>query len=233
LNNQIGQNDAVIKRMHEHYLDRWLKLYDLDEYKKWLFLGLIELLRRYAKKGLLLEIGCSKGYFTAMLNLNGFHALGSDISLTALNAAENIERIRLDAEILPFKDDVFDAVLAVHTLEHMPKPRDCLNEVFRVLKHKKPFIALTPDRDSLLAKVGYRIVRYTALKNPYHVGLMSKKELEESMKMSGFSRFALLPFHNGFLGAPFLKRILGKEFVPLSTKVLVPFSHHQLIVAIK
>ena len=168
-----------------------------------------------------------------MLNLNGFHALGSDISLTALNAAENIERIRLDAEILPFKNDVFDAVLAVHTLEHMPKPRHCLNEVFRVLKQKKPFIALTPDRDSLLARVGYRIVRYTALKNPYHVGLMNRKELEVSMKMSRFSHFALLPFHNGFLGAPFLKSILGKEFVPLSTKILVPFSHHQLIVAIK
>ena len=235
MNNQIEQNDAIIKRMHEHYSDRWLKLYDLDEYKKWLFCGLIELLRRYTKKGLLLEIGCSKGYFTAMLNRSGYHALGSDLSLTALSAAGNIEKIRLDAEILPFKNDVFDAVLAVHTIEHMPKPRKCLEEIFRVLKQKKPFIAITPDRESLLAKAGYRLVRYTALKNPYHVGLMSRKELEESMKMSGFSNFALLPFHNGFLGAPFLKRLLGKEFIPLpiSTEILLPFSHHQLIVALK
>jgi len=219
--------------MHEHYLDRWMKLYELDEYKDWLFRGLIRLLRRYTKKGLLLEIGCSKGYFSAMLDHIGYHALGSDISLTALSAAENIERIRSDAEILPFKNNVFDAVLAVHTIEHMPEPSKCLSEIFRVLKQKKPFIAVTPDRESLLAKVGYRVIRYTALKNPYHVGLMSRMELEESMKMSGFSSFALLPFHNGFLGAPFLKRLLGKEFIPLSTEILLPFSHHQLIVALK
>src|SRR5271157_91785 len=235
MNNQVEQDDIIIKKMHEHYLDRWLKLYDLDEYKQWLFCGLIKLLRKYTQKGTVLEIGCSKGYFTNMLSRNGYHAIGGDISLTALRAAAKIERIRLDAEMLPFKNDVFDAVLAVYTIEHMPRPGKCLDEIFRVLKQKKPFIAVTPDKESLLTKVGFHLVRYTSLKNPYHVGLMSRKELARAMETSGFGHFVLLPFHNGFLGAPFLKRFLGREFIPipLNTNILLPFSHHQLIVALK
>lgn len=98
MNNQVEQDDTIIKKMHEHYLDRWLKLYDFDEYKQWLFCGLMKLLRKYIKKGTVLEIGCSKGYFTSMLSSNGYHAIGSDISLTALRAAAKIERMRLDAE---------------------------------------------------------------------------------------------------------------------------------------
>jgi SAM-dependent methyltransferase len=235
MNSQIEQDDTIIKKMHEHYLDRWLKLYDFDEYKQWLFRGLLKLLRKYTKKGTVLEIGCSKGYFTNMLSHNGYHAIGSDISLTALRTAAKIERTRLDAEILPFKNDTFDAVLAVYTIEHIPKPSKCLDEIFRVLKPKKPFIAVTPDKESVLTKVGFHLVRYTSLKNPYHVGLMSRKELKKSMETSGFSDFVLLPFHNGFLGAPLLKRFLRKEFIPipLSTNVLFPFSHHQLIMALK
>jgi hypothetical protein len=67
---------------------------------------------------------------------------------------------------------------------------------------------VTPDRDSLIAKLGCRVVRYTALKNPYHMSLMNRKELKELVRKAGIP-------------------------IPISKMILIPFSHHQLLIAIK
>ena len=73
-----------IKLRHEHYLDRWLGLYEMDRYKIWLFKGLLRILGRYVSNGRILDLGCAKGYLVEMLNSNGYSAIGVDISLTAL-----------------------------------------------------------------------------------------------------------------------------------------------------
>jgi len=219
-----------IKLRHEYYLDKWLGLYELDYYKTWLFKGLLKILRKYASNGRVLDLGCAKGYFVDMLNLNGYSALGVDISLTALKKGmERIDKVSADSEALPFKNCFFKGVLAVQTLEHFPNPHQAVSEVYRVLKPGGIFLAITPDRDSPIAKIGCRVVKYTSLKNPYHVSLMNRKELEDLVRKAGFSKFTILPFHNGFFGAPFIRFIP----IPISTRILIPFSHHQLLIAIK
>jgi SAM-dependent methyltransferase len=225
-----------VKLAHEHYLDKWLGLYEYDAYKAWLFSGVIEILKEYVKHGTVLELGCSKGYLCMLLDHEGYHSVGGDISLTALRSAKRkIEATRLDGELLPFRNGCFDAVLAINALEHMLNPHNSIEEIFRILKDKGLFLAITPDRASLLAKLGYRLVKYTSLKNPYHAGLMDRRELRAFMRNGGFKDFMILPFHNGFLGAPVVDKVFRREFIPLpiSTKVVIPLSHHQLVVAIK
>jgi SAM-dependent methyltransferase len=151
-----------------------------------------------------------------------------------LRCAEDRSRVlRFDGEVLPFKGGVFDAVLAINALEHMPLPWRVLEEVFRVLRRGGLFLAITPDRDSLVGRVGRWLVEYTSLKNPYHVGLMNKREMGEYLGGAGFGSFAVLPFHNGFLGAPFIERISRREFIPIPTYLFMPFSHHQMVIALK
>jgi SAM-dependent methyltransferase len=210
----VSQEESIsIKLRHEHYLDKWLSVYEMDRYKIWLFRGLLRILRKYILNGRILDLGCAKGYLVEMLNSNGYSAIGVDISLTALK--NGVRK--------------FDGVLAVHTLEHFPNPHQAVSEVYRVLRRRGVFLAVTPDRDSLIAKIGYKVVKYTALRNPYHVSLMNRKELKELVRKAGFSEFTILPFHNGFSGAPFI----GFIPIPISTRILIPFSHHQLLIAIK
>jgi SAM-dependent methyltransferase len=212
-------------------LDRWLSLYEYNEYKKWLFSELTALLKKYITSGSVLEIGCSKGYLCNQLDKYGYSCVGGDISLTALRATKNIEIARLDGEMLPFKNQCFDAVLSINTIEHMPKPAKSIKEIFRVLKRNGLFIAITPDKDSPLGKIGRYLVKYTSLKNPYHVGLMNKKELTISLKKASFKQFTIQPFHNGFLGAPIINAFKRPPFMPIPMSIHIPFSPHLIVVA--
>jgi SAM-dependent methyltransferase len=231
---QTKPNQSVaIKRAHEHYLDRWLGLYEYDEYREWLFSGLLKILKEYVTHGSVLEIGCSKGYLSNLLNKNGFSSIGGDISKTALRLTKNIKTVRIDGENLPFKNCCFDVVLAISTIEHMPKPANCIQETSRVLKKNGLFIAITPDKNSYLGKIGYHLVNYTSLKNPYHVGLINKKELTSMLNEAGFKKLLLQPFHNGFFGAPLLEKVFHKKVIPIPLKVPIPFSHHFIAIAYK
>lgn len=223
----------AIKQSNEHYLDRWLGLYEYDDYRKWLFSELLETLKEHIKHGSILEIGCSKGYLTRLLDKNGYSSVGGDISKTALRYARNIKTVRLDGETLPFRSSCFDAVLAISTIEHLPEPELCVREVSRVLKKNGLFIIITPDKDSVLGKVGYYLVDYTSLKNPYHVGLMNKEELTIILNNAGFEQFYVHPFHNGFFGAPFIQQVLHRKIIPIPLKVPIPFSHHLMAIAYK
>ena len=132
----VSQEESIsIKLRHEHYLDKWFSLYEMDRYKIWLFRGLLRILRKYILNGRILDLGYAKGYLIEMLNSNGYSVIGVDISLTALkNSIGKIDKARTDAEALPFKDCSFEGVLAVHTLELLLNPHSAISKVFRVLK---------------------------------------------------------------------------------------------------
>jgi SAM-dependent methyltransferase len=234
-NSQNQQNESTtIKLAHEHYLDRWLTRDDEHiEYRHWLFSGVTALLKDHLQIGSVLEIGCSQGYLCNQLNKNGYSSVGGDISRTALRAriTKKLNIVQLDGETLPFPSSYFDAVLAISTIEHVPKPVRVIKEVFRVLKNNGLFIAITPDRDSLLGKIGRHLLNYTALKNPYHVGLMNKQELTLFLKKAGFEQFKIQPFHNGFFGAPFIEKVFKQPLIPIPMKIHIPFSHHLIIIA--
>lgn len=55
----------------------------------------------------------------------------------------NIDVLALNQR-LPFKDQVFDAVLSCHVLEHVPDPFACAKELYRVLRPQGTLFATTP-----------------------------------------------------------------------------------------
>jgi len=183
-----------------------------------------------------LEIGCSKGYLLKELEEHGYEAIGVDISTSALRHTCSLDRvhslnaIRADGENLPTRKESVHAVLAIHTLEHLPSPEAAIQASQCVLKSRGLFLVITPNKDSALAKIA-KILPYTALKNPYHVGLMNKNILIDHIKGAGFRYVKVTPFHNGFLGLPPLKYFGG--FIPLPYRVSAPHLHHLIAVAIK
>lgn len=97
-----------------------------------------------------IDLGCGSGVFTELLQRQGFDAVGLDISprLIARGRATypGVEFLEGDVEHLPFADGSLDGVLLSGLLHHLPDPRRCVGEVFRVLKKGGSFAAFDPNR---------------------------------------------------------------------------------------
>lgn len=94
-------------------------------------------------KAKILEIGAAEGVFVAILNLNGFDALGIDPGETYVQNAQELFRenklfntkvVRGYAEAMPFENDTFDYVISYQTLEHVDSLHKTFEEIRRVLK---------------------------------------------------------------------------------------------------
>jgi ubiquinone/menaquinone biosynthesis C-methylase UbiE len=102
------------------------------------------------------DIGCGPAWFwaaTANLLPKNIDLTLSDLSAGMVREAE--ERCRTlpfgsvrgqeaDADALPFEDDCFDAIIAMHMLYHLPDPAKGIAEMFRVLK-PGGFLAVTTN----------------------------------------------------------------------------------------
>jgi SAM-dependent methyltransferase len=87
-----------------------------------------------------LEIGCSSGYFLAALKEQAPHAfvIGADYiadPLFQLSARlPGVPLLQFDLTRCPFEESVFDAIVALNVLEHIEDDELALKKVYRMLK---------------------------------------------------------------------------------------------------
>jgi ubiquinone/menaquinone biosynthesis C-methylase UbiE len=91
------------------------------------------------KKGeRILDVGCGTGTTLVAANGLGAHPFGMDISIKGLQKAKHkIDSgsfVSGDAHFLPFKDNIFNAVICKDILEHLSNDDIALREVNSVLK---------------------------------------------------------------------------------------------------
>jgi SAM-dependent methyltransferase len=102
----------------------------------------------------LLEIGVGTGRLALPLAARGLRVTGVDLSgrmmaqLLAKRGGLSVEVVRADATLLPFRRGSFDAVLAVHVFHLIPRWRDVLRELARVLPIHGVFLHAADDRTS-------------------------------------------------------------------------------------
>jgi ubiquinone/menaquinone biosynthesis C-methylase UbiE len=93
------------------------------------------------------DLGCGKGIFATHLkfiNNPSLRYFGIDIFLPYLYAVKDQGAyhclLQSDLRNLPIKDGSFDAVICVHTLEHLEKSAEYIRNFERVAKHKIIFV---------------------------------------------------------------------------------------------
>ncbi len=105
-----------------------------------------------------LDVGCASGFMISEIvstfpNANYF---GIDIYDEAIEYAKKtypfIEFKVASASKIPFKNNYFDLILFYETIEHVENPKECLQEIRRVLK-KDGILILTMDSGSLLFRL--------------------------------------------------------------------------------
>jgi SAM-dependent methyltransferase len=99
-----------------------------------------------------LEIGCGVGEFSRLLAERGARVIGADISPVAvehtrlqLERYEGTDAIVADICAIPFRDESFDLVVSLETIEHSPDPRNALAELVRVARRGGRLIISNPN----------------------------------------------------------------------------------------
>ena len=220
----------------------------------------LDLVREYINKedGLVLDLGCGKGHLTAILADYGYSAIGLDIP-TPIGEQLEISKTKWqiliwkkltrrfnsyylmgDGRFLPFKTELFDAVIGYALIEHVPHNLGglplLLNEVNRVLKRKGSFFIFKCPR-----KQAYTEKLASIIKVGHHNKLLNENTIIKLLEKTNFSvkvieRTDMIPAFPprtlqqtwNFLWLPLLRLELILLKTPLSQ-----ISHHISVIARK
>jgi SAM-dependent methyltransferase len=142
-----------------NYADRPLGASSMYGFARRYYAGLV---RRFSpppsagRRRRLLEIGCGLGHLLGLLQ-HDFECLGIDridfaVEQTRLNAPA-AEARPMDADDLSaFDDEAFDAVVALHVVEHLENPGQAVHQVARILRPAGLFLFATPNPDYALRR---------------------------------------------------------------------------------
>jgi 2-polyprenyl-3-methyl-5-hydroxy-6-metoxy-1,4-benzoquinol methylase len=145
----------------------------------------LAMIRRHAPGGKLLEIGCANGFFLNAARMS-YETVGVEPSRSARDYARG--KLRLDVpaatmEEARFPDSSFDAVALIDVIEHLPDPLAMLREAARVTKPGGILYLVTPDVESLSARILRG--RWWGLR-PAHIYYFSAGTLAAMVEKAGF-----------------------------------------------
>lgn len=82
----------------------------------------------------LLEVGCSRGYLTRLVQQLAPDTRGIDLNAEAIARGVTRDLCVMDVQRLAFADETFDKVFSFHCIEHVPDLGAALREMDRVLR---------------------------------------------------------------------------------------------------
>jgi 2-polyprenyl-3-methyl-5-hydroxy-6-metoxy-1,4-benzoquinol methylase len=135
-------------------------------------------------RGTVLDLGAGDGAFTAPLTQRGQRVVACDLSRSRLKNLNcyTPELVECDALAVPFKPAVFDTILFIEVLEHLPgrdAQRRLLAELGQALKPGGAIVLTTPNRP--VYRIMTRLWKWFGGQDPdpTHYAELSWPELEE------------------------------------------------------
>jgi SAM-dependent methyltransferase len=190
-----------------NYADRPLGKYSMYWFARRYYAAL---LKRYAPPGggKLLEMGCGLGHLTGLLQ-DDFQCVAIDladyaIEQTRRNAPKAQAMVHNADDLSIFADGDFSAVVALHLLEHLPRPDQSMREVFRILRPGGVFLYATPNPNYSLRR--FKDPQTDAIgKDPTHINVQSVQQWRAWGEAAGFRQAA--HFGDGLWDVPYLPLI--------------------------
>lgn len=172
------------------------------------------------------DIGCGTGKYTEKLCRLGANVIGIDISPEMLEIATNktstyrdkVTFMLGDAAELPFEDNYFDMVFSITAMEFFSKPRQCLHEMYRVLRPGGCMIVATLNSLSLWA-IQRRLKAMFVGTIFSHAQFYSIYDIKEMMKPYKISEWRggvfIPPFASDWIiGKPEQLERMGQKLIP-------------------
>jgi 2-polyprenyl-3-methyl-5-hydroxy-6-metoxy-1,4-benzoquinol methylase len=109
----------------------------------------LNLVKKYERKGRLLDVGCAYGFFLQGARKD-FVCYGFDTSRYAINKAKKITKVNLRISSAekkwPYKNNFFDVITMWDVLEHLKNSESVIKEAKRCLNNKGHLFVQTPNK---------------------------------------------------------------------------------------
>ena len=147
-----------------------------------------EILEHIGAKGELLDVGCAYGAFLKLAEERGFQPFGLELSKNNVKYIKEILGIEAKSIQLTkanLEPERFSVVSIMHVLEHMPNPKECLQTIYRVLKHGGLFCGMVPNIESFCSEAMKD--NWNWLDPEWHYVHYSVTTLTKHLENSGFT----------------------------------------------
>lgn len=150
------------------------------------FKNAINFIKKYKKKGKLLDVGCAAGFFLEAARDEGFIVFGSETNKNL--ASWGKRELGLKIEAFPFertklKNDYFDIISFWDVLEHLTDPLSSVVKSNKLLKNDGIIVINYPDISSIWAKLFKKNWWFIV---SVHLFYFDKKSIAKILQKSGF-----------------------------------------------
>lgn len=194
-----------------------------EEHYRWV----LEKLRPIPGKTLL-DVACGKGRFLKISQEQGLKVYGIDISEIALAQARDYFRTPslalASGESLPFRDNFFDYITNLGSLEHFLSPENGVQEMARIIKPEGIVGILLPNLYPLFEILHVLKTGYGRPRNQDLERFESLNDWQDLLEENGLK---VLKIYGDNGCSKKLKHVLLKPFIPLR------LAHHFLFICQK
>ncbi len=144
-------------------------------------------MEKFKIPGRLLDVGCATGIFLKAARERGWETWGVEINPVMAEYGRKKYGINIycgELHQANFPQRFFDVVTCWHVLEHLPHPRETLEEINRVLKSGGLLAIETPNLESPWAK--WKGASWTYFTPPEHLYYFSTSTLCRLVRETGF-----------------------------------------------
>jgi SAM-dependent methyltransferase len=139
--------------------------------------------RLFARPGRVLDFGCGTGHLLRRLS-QGFEAYGYDVSaLARVRCRENAPDAVVLEEWESLPPGTLDGIVALHTLEHVPRPLSLVTALVERLTTQGRMLVVVPNTGSPGRTL--KGDQWFALRDPTHYSLLSRGEWATVLKRAG------------------------------------------------
>lgn len=150
---------------------------------------------RYSVKGRILDVGCGRGDFPALMASRGWDATGIELDERIGRRGAGTKGLHLRfgrLEDIKFPEAGFDAVTMWHVFEHMRDPAWVMRECRKILKPGGLLMLAVPNMRSLQARLSGR--HWFHLDPPYHFYHYTLENMKKLMDDAGFEVLSVKHF---------------------------------------